>query len=1570
MTSCQLFKLDNWTHDPLTLALEPRKIQISQPATHSTAFILDTLDRLWRLETHNGTPQPELLLEHCEEADLEEGVADFCEFPGQKETFILISRRHGKLFLYDYARHEVVEDLSRNLRESTDSPVRRACAPTFRSCQNGRNHVILVDREGQVWSWCGEEGRPQSGRVAKGHEDSPELRRGKVVFTQIECMDSIRVVSVRCGNDFNVALIEHGLPSFRTAMEEGVERVSCPLGLPLDDPRARLRRSMTVQERSEEESSEVHFRKKKQQGSDQDQQDSAISSQTSSPKQVERLAQSGMYINPTDALKYLSQQLSWMTPRPEEEPSVDDVPTTERPKTHPGTEGVDDLEAVNNGLYRATTAVADGVKLVGRTMSNLSASFSSSVEKDTSLSESRSSLNIPMSNMENQGNSNGDNLRPKLRTRKPIPTRQATHSHRRSQSASMICSMTNVSNKDVSVPESNLLSPSSGGCNYEVWMWGRGKEGQCGIGDTLDRYQPSPIEKLTDKCILKISCGVAHCLALSSFGTVYGWGDNTRGQAHPKGSSTKSCLTPKLFELPRGETACDILAVMGTSFILTDTGKIYKSELHEESQTAFLNFLPLYEMHEQSSTIPRALFAQDQSFFVLNEPFDKSVREFRSLEKRFLGKLHQILYRVVEYYCDKSRHKHVDPFSEQKEHLLEALKSLFKLVARSVAKNAVISSLEKSYNLFCLDNMEDFDQALTKYHGAYCDCLVGDGLILDNQEFHKLFPVICEILEVQCDTNAKNFGQDILSHLLKVPISHFEILLNGIDSMTISGRRQGNPQILKLCDMLEKYSQSVKTLFRSLAKDEKITLDTKKFWDLAGPKFSTVKSYSRRVLLDSRVVPVGVAHSGSFSKHVLILMNDLLVHAGYSSITAHPLQTVWIDNHHGSGADRLEIKLIMPEETLTLVSPNAESKNEWIITLQRAILTTLHGKHSMTISPPITRNTSYNFVKISDLRGAQYQGSWMQGKMHGQGTITWPDGRIYRGQLRQNQKHGHGVLEVKTSEGVTVYEGQWKMDKLEGRGFVNYDNGDYYEGTFKDGKPHGQGTMKQGRFMGSGAFVYIGEWVNGYKNGYGVSDEIIAGEKFMGLWQQDMKSGPGCVVTVDGVYYEGQFSHNKLTGKGFMVFEDDTSYEGNFADAGVFSGQGTLTYANGDRLEGHFHGSYGHGMKFNGTIFRNIHKPSINQTPSFGQESDQKIGRFTVKADKKWLSIFSGFFESLGLNPSVVNGDPAKSGLIWEQLAICINQAKNDGMVRAHFGQIERTADILEGLEIIPNYHSFNLDSAYYQEVQAYLDKAFTNVLHPLRDLLTELTDCFNATYGSVRIHPRLLKHSVDELRSIVERLYLIVRSLFPALPKNGDLKWITDPPDQTTDLTDTMVTSSLVIYPHILPKIHSSIFMLYALHYKKDDDDYWVRIVKWNRHTDLALLTFLEVNQKFWQFEDDSQISAQIRESHFVKAIETLQHLKTKFTPYEKLLVIMETFKEVNKLGQELCGEHFYWSMDELFPVLQFIVVRARILQLGAEIHLMEDLIEPALMNGEFGIMFTTLQANYFQILKESLAI
>nr|XP_027218975.1 alsin-like [Penaeus vannamei] len=103
-----------------------------------------------------------------------------------------------------------------------------------------------------------------------------------------------------------------------------------------------------------------------------------------------------------------------------------------------------------------------------------------------------------------------------------------------------------------------------------------------------------------------------------------------------------------------------------------------------------------------------------------------------------------------------------------------------------------------------------------------------------------------------------------------------------------------------------------------------------------------------------------------------------------------------------------------------------------------------------------------------------------------------------------------------------------------GQAVIRYANGDVYAGQVKDGLPSGHGVRKTGHFGSQAASVYTGEWSQGVRAGYGVLDDIVRGEKYMGLWQADLRQGPGMVVTMNGVYYEGSFHANKLTVSAFL----------------------------------------------------------------------------------------------------------------------------------------------------------------------------------------------------------------------------------------------------------------------------------------------------------------------------------------------------------------------------------------------------------------------------------------------------
>lgn len=85
---------------------------------------------------------------------------------------------------------------------------------------------------------------------------------------------------------------------------------------------------------------------------------------------------------------------------------------------------------------------------------------------------------------------------------------------------------------------------------------------------------------------------------------------------------------------------------------------------------------------------------------------------------------------------------------------------------------------------------------------------------------------------------------------------------------------------------------------------------------------------------------------------------------------------------------------------------------------------------------------------------------------------------------------------------------------------------------------------------------------------------------------------------------------------------------------------------------------------------------------------------------------------------------------------------------------------------------------------------------------------------------------------------------------------------------------------------------------------------------------------------------------------------------------MIKQTFQKMTLVVQEQLGADYRWNMDDLFPVFLYVVVRARITQLGSELDFITDFMEPSLENGVLGIMFTTLKACYQQILQEKISI
>lgn len=56
-----------------------------------------------------------------------------------------------------------------------------------------------------------------------------------------------------------------------------------------------------------------------------------------------------------------------------------------------------------------------------------------------------------------------------------------------------------------------------------VFTWGRGEDGQLGLGDTSDQDQPTYVDALRGVGVRQIACGSGHTVVLTTDGEVYTW---------------------------------------------------------------------------------------------------------------------------------------------------------------------------------------------------------------------------------------------------------------------------------------------------------------------------------------------------------------------------------------------------------------------------------------------------------------------------------------------------------------------------------------------------------------------------------------------------------------------------------------------------------------------------------------------------------------------------------------------------------------------------------------------------------------------------------------------------------------------------------------------------------------------------------------------------------------------------------------------------------------------------------------------------------------------------------------
>lgn len=731
-------------------------------------------------------------------------------------------------------------------------------------------------------------------------------------------------------------------------------------------------------------------------------------------------------------------------------------------------------------------------------------------------------------------------------------------------------------------------------------------------------------------------------------------------------------------------------------------------------------------------------------------------------------------------------------------------------------------------------------------------------------------------------------------------------------------------------------------LFRYKCKEAE---KTHNFWLNPGKNINFLIDPIRRVICDSQSDPIHLQNSSRFSSHRFILFTDIFAHINGSSSHIHSLTLIWLELPHHDSLHLIYLR--MPEDTITLVAPDGVVKNKWYHALQHAIKMALNKTD--LLQPPLARSGTYTFIKNGFFKDATYNGRWLNAKMHGAGKVKWPDGRVYFGQFSNNALSGYGTMDVPN---VGSYEGQWKDNKQDNYGTFTYSNKDVYKGYFKDGAFNGHGLLRKGNFMANSASLYIGEWISGQKFGYGIMDDIATGEKYIGSWADNNKEGSGLIVTSDAIYYEGIFHNDVLSGHGIMVLEDGTHYEGEFKGTGIVGGKGLLTLPSGHTIEGNLMGSMEEGIKINAGIFlKNV------ESQTFQTHLPKSFGKLCTPPSQKWKALFKHCYQILGLpenSSDTTNAHSLETPRIWQNVAVYLTNAST---LKRNKRDDSTFQNSLCHLDVIPPFGRDRITMESYSEIKTYLNRAFESSLHPLGSLLNHLSEAYIASFSG-KIHPILVSHAILEIIDITQRVYETIRYLFPALPTcDGDCMIHNSERDE-------IISYQSLLYPIILPRIYNCLFTLLTIKNENQERQYKKALMEWNKLSDRSLMGILSVDKKFFNLDDCINLSDE--NSAFVEAIETLQQIKSMFLPIEKLIVIRNTVEKMTPVAQELLGNAYVWNMDDLFPLFLYVVVRARIPDLGAELEFMENFMDPSLENGELGIMFTTLKACYQQILQD----
>ncbi|KHJ43160.1 MORN repeat protein [Trichuris suis] len=468
---------------------------------------------------------------------------------------------------------------------------------------------------------------------------------------------------------------------------------------------------------------------------------------------------------------------------------------------------------------------------------------------------------------------------------------------------------------------------------------------------------------------------------------------------------------------------------------------------------------------------------------------------------------------------------------------------------------------------------------------------------------------------------------------------------------------------------------------------------------------------------------------------------------------------------------------------------------------------------------------------------------------------------------------------------------------------VSNDEWTCVKGQWRNGSLNGLASMEY-RSLDSSGSLYEGYYEDNKPEGHGALRTVES--LFVGEWKKGVKNGYG-VLEKSRTKYLGMWEGDLPNGIGVLVTLDGVCCRGSFVKD---SFRAAVYFPSGECLSGSFYGRIQDSVQITSGCLQKCSAESI--------VADEVT---FPSADMKWSDVFRHAYDLLGQS-SIEECDTDKA---WESLAAycgkiqCSSPAEKGALLKENL-----ETDIM--YKILDYNAPFN--EAYFSMVKAYCKLAFCSTYHPLGRLKNGLVDVFNLSYSGTGVHRCLLLDAIQEAKSIFLRFYKYVRILFPSLPSQSDMNNLVSEIDHTTPILSwSLETFSSFICGSILQSIYPNLFTLYVIKNEDSDKVYQSNIRHVNSKSDVLLLDHLGVDREFWP----------------VVFIDTAD--------LDKPSCVSENCENV-----VACP----WTADNLVPITTYVLIRAQIQRLGAELNFIRDFAPSLDDAGEIQYMFTTLQCCY----------